>query len=229
MITIRKSEERGKSDYGWLKANFSFSFASYFDPKWMGFKALRVINEDYIDEGMGFETHPHKNMEIISFIIDGAMAHKDTLGSETVIKPGEIQVMSAGTGIMHSEFNPNSDQKTHSLQIWVKPNVLDVKPRYDQAKFENPTNGYSHLLSSFDGEGLVKIHQDMNLYLGHFTGESFSRELDKNKAYWIHTVKGSAAINDINALAGDSLGIELEDTLTIKNANGLEFLLFELN
>ena len=136
MITKREAKERGHVNWKWLNAFYSFSFGSYFDPKWMGFKALRVINDDFIDEGYGFPTHPHRNMEIITFIIEGALEHKDVLGNHSIIRPGEIQVMSAGSGIEHSEYNPNKDQKTRSLQIWIKPNVMDITPSYQQYKFE---------------------------------------------------------------------------------------------
>lgn len=230
MKAIRKAEDRGKANFGWLKANYTFSFASYFNPAWMGYRSLRVINEDFIDEGMGFETHPHRDMEIISFIIDGALAHKDTLGNEAIIKPGQIQVMSAGTGIMHSEFNPYPDKKTHSIQIWIVPNQKSVKPRYDHHDYEQPKNGVVKLLSSFDGDGIAKIHQDMNLYLGDYNGdENHSIKLDPKFGYWLQVTKGSFSNEEKQVSAGDGMIIEDEAELLINSPDGLEFLLFELS
>ncbi len=229
MKTVRKANERGKANFGWLDANYTFSFASYFDPKWMGFRSLRVINDDIIDEGMGFDTHPHRDMEIISFIIDGAMEHKDTLGNHSVIRPGEIQIMSAGTGILHSEYNPDKEHKTHSLQIWVEPNVKGISPRYDHYKFDKKDNDFTILVSPTGGKNIAKIHQDMTLSLGSFHKQDKNIELNESKHYWVHIFKGSALFGEEKLEAGDGLGLSEEGHLKISESENLEFLLFELS
>jgi len=229
MKAIRKSNERGQADYGWLKANYTFSFASYFNPAWMGYRSLRVINDDFIDPKMGFDTHSHRDMEIISFILEGAMEHKDTIGSHTQIVSGEIQIMSAGTGIMHSEFNPSDTVTTHSLQIWIEPNQKNVAPRYDQYKYNKKENALTSLITPQGGDNIAKIHADMSLSLGAYSKGEYEVELDSSKYYWIQVVKGSGNLDDLSSEYGDGIQIENESLLKLSVKENFEFLLFELS
>jgi redox-sensitive bicupin YhaK (pirin superfamily) len=228
MITKRLAEDRGHFKLNWLNARHGFSFGSYFDPSWMGFSKLRVINEDKISPTGGFDTHPHKNMEIISFIIEGELEHKDTLGNHSVIKPGQIQIMSAGTGILHSEFNPSNSNSTHMLQIWVEPSIQNIKPRYDQFDFMETKNEIILLVSPTGGNNLAKIYQDISLSLGNFEGENFTKELNQDRKTWIQVISGNSLINGVSVNAGDGIAIENEELLRIESNANFRFLLFDL-
>ena len=226
MITKRAGIKRGQVKWSWLNAKHTFSFGSYFDPDWMGFGPLRVINEDIIDAGRGFDTHPHKDMEIISYIIDGELEHKDTLGSRAIISPQQIQIMSAGTGIYHSEFNPNPNKKTHSLQIWIEPNKLGVKPRYEQYDVEIKDDELELLISPEGGDNIASIYQDLRLY--HANIEDFSYETNPNKKYWIQIISGKGSILSREAQAGDGFAVEKERSLEMKSSEGMKILFFEM-
>ncbi len=225
MITLRKSAERGYSDWGWLQAKYSFSFARYYNPEFMGFHALRVINEDIIGKGRGFDTHPHKDMEIISFIVEGALEHKDTMGHHTKITPGTIQIMTAGTGVMHSEFNPNQDQDTHSIQIWIEPKEKGLEPAYSSFEFASTAkvNHLNLIASGNKDENVGHINQDARIYF--LDMQDFKIELVESR-YWLQLIDGSAEISGHNIESGDGVAVELEK-LEIKNGHG-KALLFEL-
>lgn len=230
MITKREAKERGHLNFGWLDAHHSFSFGSYFDPRWSGFRHLRVINEDWIDPQMGFDTHPHKDMEIITFILEGELEHRDTLGNHTIIKPGEIQVMSAGSGVLHSEFNSSKTMKTHALQIWIMPNEKNIKPRYDQISYLRKTNDFVTLAQEFPEESkIVKLYQDAKIELASFDqGFKTQKKIIEEKYYWIQITKGSGLINSIEFKSGDGLAISKEKYISIESHSEAEFLLFEM-
>ena len=226
-MTLRKASERGTIEIDWLKAQHSFSFGSYFDPNWMGFRSLRVINDDFIQPTGGFPTHPHRDMEIITFIIDGAMEHKDTLGSHSQILPGEIQIMSAGTGIQHSEYNPSSKELTRSLQIWIEPSQTGVKPRYEQYKYKLVKNELCKIVTPSGGENIAKVYQDMQLSVAEFT-EPKSIDLNESRYYWVQAFGGSATLNGYKINDGDGFAIEKEKTLNFEHTQNFKFLLFDL-
>jgi quercetin 2,3-dioxygenase len=231
MQTIRKSNERGYADHGWLKSYHSFSFASYHDPEHMGFGNLRVINEDRIAPGTGFGTHGHRDMEIISYVLSGSLAHKDSIGNGAAIPPGDVQRMSAGRGIMHSEFNHAKDATTHFLQIWIEPNERGIAPGYEQKHFaESEKRGALRLVASNDGrEGSVTIHADASLYAGFFNGaENASLALNPARKGYVHLVRGSVSVNGVALNAGDAMKLEGESQLTIANGNDAEVLVFDL-
>lgn len=228
MKKVRKASERGHINFGWLDTFHTFSFGNYFDPAHMGFKSLRVINEDFIAEGMGFDPHPHRDMEIITFMVSGSLAHRDSMGNVTTIRPGEIQVMSAGTGIQHSEYNPDRKEKTHMYQIWVIPDQKSVQPRYDQINYRELANalGLTKLLSP-DGDGRsIKIHQQLNLHLGKLeAGQQL--KLPKAKAGWVQMITGALAIGDDQLGASDGFAYEDEDQILLRADGPVEFLWFE--
>ena len=233
MIKIRRSEERGGGNYGWLDTNYTFSFNTYHDPRFMGFRNLRVINEDYVEPSQGFGTHGHSDMEIITYVVEGALAHKDSTGGSEVLRPHEVQRMTAGTGIRHSEFNPSDTEKVHLLQIWILPEKNGLTPGYEQ-KFFAPEEKQSklRLVASRGGDdGSVKINQDVALYssiLG--SGDEVSHQLNENRHAWIQIVKGSLTLNDETLKAGDGAAISDEKILQIKSLEDkTEFLLFDLN
>lgn len=230
MITKRESFERGQLKWSWLKAKYTFSFGSYFDPDWMGFGPLRVINEDIIDEGRGFDTHPHKDMEIISYVLEGEIKHKDTLGNNSTITSGQIQIMSAGSGILHSEFNPNLDRKTHMLQIWIEPNKKGVSPRYEQFNVDLKTDELPLIVTesgSHSGDkNVATIYQDLKLFHGSL--KNFSQKIDKTKKYWIQIAKGDGTINEVQVVSGDGIILEGESVLDVLSDEGLLVLVFEI-
>ncbi|MBU3613129.1 pirin family protein [Polynucleobacter sp. MG-27-Goln-C1] len=232
MLTLRKAQDRGYADHGWLKSYHSFSFAGYHDPQFMGWGNLRVINEDRVAAGMGFGKHGHRNMEIISYVLSGELAHEDSMGNIKGIPPGDVQRMSAGTGVTHSEFNHAKDQTTHFLQIWIEPNAMEIPPSYEQ-KTISPADKHGKLclIASPDGLGnAVKIHADARVYAGLFD-ESQSQKLDldpERKAY-AHLVKGSLQINGIPLTGGDALLIENEAELLISNGSDAEVIIFDLS
>jgi quercetin 2,3-dioxygenase len=231
MITLRKSAERGYADHGWLKSYHSFSFAGYYDEKHMGFGNLRVINEDRIAPGTGFGTHGHKDMEIISYVLQGNLAHKDSMGNVKGIPPGDVQRMSAGTGVQHSEFNHAEGQTTHFLQIWIEPNVKGIAPGYEQKTFTpSDKRGKLRLVASNDGaEGSVTVHADANLYAGLFDGnESAILALNPARKTYVHLVRGELQVNGLQLVAGDAALLSSETELHLSRGTDAEVLVFDL-
>src|SRR6476620_9093116 len=211
MLTLRRSAERGHADHGWLDSHHSFSFANYYDPEHMGWGNLRVINEDRIAPGTGFGTHGHRDMEIVSYVLEGNLAHKDTLGNVKGIPPGDVQRMSAGRGVMHSEFNHAKDQTTHFLQIWIEPNVTGIEPGYEQKGFpEADKRGKLRLVASPDGaQGSVLIHADARVYAGLFDGaEEATLALDAKRPVYVHLVRGELDVNGTRLAGGDAAKLQ---------------------
>ena len=231
MLTLRASQERGHADHGWLKSHHSFSFAGYYDPRHMGFGNLRVINEDRIAPGTGFGTHGHRDMEIISYVLSGELAHKDTLGNVKGIPPGDVQRMSAGSGVQHSEFNHAQDQTTHFLQIWIEPNVTGIAPSYEQKTFDDAQKrGRLRLVASPDGaDGSVLIHADARLYAGLFdAGEQAALALAPGRKGYVHLVRGALEVNGQPLRAGDAALLEGEPQVVVGNGQQAEVLVFDL-
>ena len=232
MLQLRKSQDRGYADHGWLKSFHSFSFAGYHDPKFMGWGNLRVINEDYVAAGMGFGKHGHRNMEIISYVLSGELAHEDSMGNVEGIPPGDVQRMSAGTGVTHSEFNHAKDQTTHLLQIWIEPNVLEIEPSYEQKTIPlSDKQGKLRLVATPDGaNGSVKISADAKMYAGLFDGlQSAQLQLDPKRKAYVHLIQGSLDINGQTLEGGDALLIEAEKQLALSNGKSAEVLVFDLS
>ena len=238
MINVRKSSDRGYADHGWLKSFHSFSFADYYDPKHMGFGNLRVINEDRIAPGTGFGTHGHRDMEIVSYVLSGELAHKDSLGNGAagaavsgVIRPGDVQRMSAGSGVRHSEFNHSADETTHFLQIWIEPDVAGIEPGYEQKHFDDAAKrGRLQLVASPDGrDGSLTIHADASIYSGLFDGDAaVQMALDPARKAYVHVVRGAAEVNGQRLQAGDALGVAHESALAIGHGENAEVLVFDL-
>ena len=231
MMTIRLSGERGHADHGWLKSQHSFSFAGYHDPQHMGFGNLRVINEDHIAAGRGFGTHGHKDMEIISYVLSGELAHKDSMGNVKGIPPGDVQRMSAGTGVQHSEFNHAEGQATHFLQIWIEPNVTGIAPGYEQKTFTDiEKRGTLRLVASSDGaQGSVTIHADARLYAGLLDGdEAATLVLDPARKTYVHLVRGELEVNGQKLARGDAAMIEAQSRLELGKGHDAEVLVFDL-
>ena len=232
MINIRRNKERGHANYGWLDTNYTFSFSNYYDPRFMGFRSLRVINEDFIAPNQGFPTHGHRDMEILTYVIRGELSHKDSMGNGTTILPNEVQRMTAGTGILHSEYSSPTDE-THLLQIWVLPEEEDLTPGYEQTFFApEDKQGKLKLVASRAGtDGSVTIHQDVNLYSSILAkDERVSHELAEDRHAWVQIVKGSLEINGEILNTGDGAAVSDETLLKIRSlADETEFLLFDLN
>jgi len=231
MNTIRRSEERGHANHGWLNSYHSFSFADYFDPKHVEFGPLRVINEDRVAAGAGFGTHPHRDMEIISYVLAGELAHKDSMGNGSTIRPGDVQRMTAGTGVRHSEFNPSPTDPVHFLQIWIQPNAAGIEPSYEEKHFaDSDKRGRLRLIASPDAaEGSVLLHQDAKLYAGLFDGdESATLELQRGRRSYIHVARGEVRVNGSELSAGDALKVADSSTLTIEGGKQAEVLVFDL-
>jgi len=231
MITIRRSNERGGGDYGWLNTRHSFSFDTYYDPKFMGFRSLRVINEDWVQPGQGFPMHPHRDMEIITYLLDGALEHKDSLGTGSIIRPGDGQRMSAGSGVRHSEANPSQTDPAHLLQIWIMPDKPGHEPSYEQKTFpDKEKSGQLRLIASPDGkDGSVTIHQDAKLYVSLLEpGREVRHELGEGRYAWLQVAKGAVELNGKNLNQGDGAAISDEQKLTIKGTKDAEILLFDL-
>jgi quercetin 2,3-dioxygenase len=231
MLTIRPSLERGYADHGWLKSFHSFSFAGYHDPKHMGFGNLLVINEDRIAPGTGFGTHGHRDMEIISYVLSGNLAHKDTMGNVKGIPPGDVQRMSAGTGVQHSEFNHAPNDTTHFLQIWIKPNVTGIPPSYEQKTFSDAEKqGVLRRVASNDGaQGSVTIHADASIYAGLFDGaQTAMLALDSNRKYYVHLIRGALQVNGHKLVTGDAALLSAESQLALTDARAAEVLVFDL-
>lgn len=230
MLTVRKSDARGHADHGWLKSQHTFSFADYHDPEHMAFSALRVINEDWVAGGTGFPTHPHKDMEIVTYVISGVLAHKDTLNNAAEIRPGDVQRMTAGSGIRHSEFNASENEEVHLLQIWILPNKKDLPPGYEQKNFLDQLEKNNFVLvASPDGrEGSVTINQDVNLYVGRYHKGDEKQWPMKGRRAWVQIVKGEIQANGQKLVAGDGLAVEDEKELVLKASQDAEFLFFDL-
>lgn len=231
MVTIRKSNARGASNFGWLDSKHTFSFGHYYDPANMGFGALRVINEDIVAGGAGFGTHPHDNMEIISYVLDGALAHKDSLGTGSVIRPGDVQRMSAGTGIAHSEFNASAKDPVHFLQIWVLPEERDLAPSYEQKSFPlEERQGRLRLVGARDGrDGALTIHQDLDLFVATLTkGDAVTHTLHPRRKAWVQVTRGTVTVNGAFVAAGDGAALTDEAEVRLAANDNAEVLLFDL-
>jgi redox-sensitive bicupin YhaK (pirin superfamily) len=232
MITIRPAHERGHADHGWLESHHTFSFADYHDPEHMGFRALRVINDDRVAPGRGFGTHPHRDMEIISYVLEGGLEHKDSMGTGSVIRPGDVQRMSAGTGVLHSEFNASKSELVHFLQIWLLPNQRGLAPSYEQKTFsEADKKGRLRVIASPDErDGSVGIHADAVVYTGVFgPGEKGELALPPGHHAWVHVARGAAKVNGRELADGDGAALSGEAAVTIEGSDGGgEVLVFDL-
>ena len=230
-MIIRKSTERGHASYGWLDTYHTFSFADYYDPRWMGFHSLRVINDDLVMPGMGFGTHPHRDMEIVTYILSGSLEHKDSMGNGRIIQTGEVQYMSAGTGVQHSEFNPTKDEAVHLLQIWIEPDSKGLTPRYAEKSLANAATGIFHLVTSKTGrDGSIGIHQDADLWLAKLlTGESVTHQLAFGRHAWIHLAEGEVTLDGKTLKTGDAAAVDAAASLKLVASKPSQVLLFDLN
>jgi redox-sensitive bicupin YhaK (pirin superfamily) len=231
MIKVRKSTDRGTTKLDWLDSHHTFSFGNYYDPEYLGFGVLRVINEDKVNPMVGFDTHPHRDMEIITYVLEGALEHQDTLGTGSIIKPGDVQRMSAGTGIMHSEYNPLNDTPVHLLQIWIIPEKQNLPPSYEQKNFsQNRKSGKLTLLASHDGnEGSLTIHQDASLFvLDLDSGQTFTYVVAESRKVWVQIAQGNAGLNGQHLEQGDGAGIIQEKILEFQAKEKTEILIFDL-
>ena len=231
MVEIRKAQDRGYADHGWLKSYHSFAFADYFDPEHVEFGALRVINEDRVAPGQGFGTHAHRDMEIISYVLDGRLEHKDSIGTGSVIEPGDVQRMSAGSGVRHSEFNPSREEPVHFLQIWIQPNERGIAPGYEQKRFDEASKrGTLRLIASRDArEGSVTIHQDAYVYAGLFDGaETAALALAPGRRAYVHVARGSIAVNGQALGAGDAAKLTDVSQVKLEKGEGAEVIVFDL-
>jgi len=231
MITVRRSEERGGGNHGWLNTRHTFSFSDYWDPRWMGFRSLRVINEDRVAPASGFGTHPHSDMEIITYVLEGQLEHKDSLGTGSVILPGDGQRITAGRGIRHSEFNPSKTEQVHFYQIWILPGEKGLEPSYEQKTFpEDEKHGKLRLIASPDAKhGSVKINQDARLYVTLLNpGEEVTHTFGRNRHGWVQVAKGSVEVNGKFLTAGDGAAISDENKIAFKAEEDSEVLLFDL-
>ena len=231
MMTIRKSNERGHAEHGWLDTYHTFSFADYYDPQWMGFGSLRVINDDLVMPGMGFGTHPHKDMEIITYMLSGSLEHKDSMGNGRVIRAGEVQYMAAGSGVRHSEFNPSQTEAAHLLQIWILPDAQGVKPSYAEKSLRDAATGRFHLVASKSGrDGSIAIHQDADLWLAKLeAGQQIAHSLANHRNAWLHVAEGEVTLNNQTLSGGDAAAITRESKLQVTANKPSQVLLFDLN
>lgn len=232
MIIVRKSGERGHADHGWLDSRHTFSFADYYDPDQTGFRSLRVINEDRVRPGQGFGTHPHRDMEILSVVLEGALEHKDSMGTSSVIRPGEVQRMSAGTGVLHSEYNPSSSEPVHFLQIWIHPDKRNLKPGYEQKAFPAAERrNRLRLVASPDGrDGSVTIHQDAELYTTLLSrGSRVRHDLKSDRFAWVQVASGAVSLNGQALSAGDGAKVSGEKALELTATGDAEVLVFDLH
>ena len=229
-MKTRRSNERGHAEHGWLDSYHTFSFADYHDPKWMGFRSLRVINDDLVMPGMGFGMHPHRDMEIITYILSGQLEHKDSMGNGRVIKPGDVQYMAAGTGVLHSEFNPSKDEAVRLLQIWIQPDRKGVTPRYAEKSFAEAPTAALHLVASKSGRvGSIAIHQDAELLLAKLAdGQTVSHKLAAGRAAWLHVAEGEVTVNGTKLTGGDAAAFEAEEKIEINAGKKSQVLLFDL-
>ncbi len=231
MKMIRRANERGHAEHGWLDTYHTFSFADYYDPDWMGFRALRVINDDLVMPAMGFGTHPHRDMEIITYVLSGALEHKDSMGNGRVIRPGEVQYMAAGTGVQHSEFNPSKDEAVHLLQIWILPERKGLKPRYAEKSLKDAPNGRFNLAVSRTGRaGSLAINQDADLYIARLEpGNEAAQELKPGRHAWVHVAEGEVKLNGDTLKAGDGVAFTGESRVQLVAGKPSQVLLFDLN
>jgi redox-sensitive bicupin YhaK (pirin superfamily) len=231
MLEIRRSQERGHAHHGWLDSHYSFSFADYFDPRFMGFRALRVINEDRVAPGRGFPTHRHRDMEIVTYVLEGALQHRDSLGNGSIIRPGDVQRMSAGTGVSHSEFNPSRSEPLHLLQIWILPERNGLAPEYEQKTFSDAEKrGKLRQVASPDGRnGSVTIHQDAEIHASLLgTGDRVAHDLRPGRHAWVHVASGKVQLNGKALEEGDAAAISSERRIELVGLNAAEVLLFDL-
>lgn len=231
MMYVRRSEERGPTRIGWLDSKHSFSFGGYYDPRFMGIGPLRVINEDKVIPGAGFDTHSHRDMEIISYVLEGALEHKDSLGTGSVIRPGDVQRMSAGTGVSHSEFNASAVDPVHFLQIWIMPEVTGIAPSYEQKMFTpDEKRGRLRLVGARDGrDGAVTIHRDVDLYAGAFdVGERTAHPLRPDRFAWVQIARGAITLNGETLTAGDGAAVKDVERLEIEGSEAAEVLVFDM-
>jgi redox-sensitive bicupin YhaK (pirin superfamily) len=231
MKMIRRANQRGHAEHGWLDSYHTFSFANYHDPNWMGFRSLRVVNDDLVMPGMGFGTHPHRDMEIITYVLSGALQHKDSMGNGRVIQPGEVQYMAAGTGVQHSEFNPSKDEAAHFLQIWILPERRGLKPRYAEKSLVNAPKGTFNLVASKAGrEGSLAINQDADLYVAKLeSGNEASHDLKPARHAWVHVAEGEVKLNGDTLNTGDALALSDESHVRLVATKPSQVLLFDLN
>jgi redox-sensitive bicupin YhaK (pirin superfamily) len=231
MMTLRKANERGHANYGWLDSYHTFSFADYYDPQWMGFRSLRVINDDLVMPEQGFGAHPHRDMEIVTYILSGQLEHKDSMGNGRVIRKGELQYMSAGSGVQHSEFNPSKDEAVRFLQIWILPDSKGVKPRYAEKSLRDTQTGKLHLVTSKTGrDGSIAIHQDADLWLAKLdAGQKVAQPLAKGRHAWVHIAEGEVKLNGKTLSGGDAAAIDNESAIELIAAKPSQVLLFDLN
>jgi redox-sensitive bicupin YhaK (pirin superfamily) len=231
MKMIRRANERGHAEHGWLDSYHTFSFANYHDPNWMGFRTLRVINDDLVMPGMGFGMHPHRDMEIITYVLSGALQHKDSMGNGRIIRPGEVQYMAAGTGVQHSEFNPSKDEAAHFLQIWILPERRGIKPRYAEKSLVSTPNGRFNLVASKAGrESSLAINQDADLYVAKMdTGNEASHKLEPTRYAWLHVAEGEVKLNNDTLKAGDAVALSNEPGVSVVATKPSQVLLFDLN
>jgi redox-sensitive bicupin YhaK (pirin superfamily) len=231
MLTVRKAEDRGHANHGWLDTWHTFSFADYYDPSEMGYGALRVINDDKVEPGQGFGTHGHRDMEIITYVLEGALEHKDSMGNGSIIRPGNVQRMSAGTGVRHSEFNPSREERVHLLQIWIEPKMTGVRPSYEEKQFGTAEKkGQLRLIASPDGrDGSVTIHQDALVYAALLDGkDAVAHTLAPGRRAYAHVARGAVKVNGSALKGGDGAKIEKESSIELKDAHAAEVLLFDL-
>ncbi len=232
MITIRKASERGHTNLGWLDSYHSFSFGEYRDPEHMGFRTLRVINDDCVAPGKGFGTHPHREMEIVTYVLAGALEHKDSMGNGSIIRPGDVQRMSAGTGVLHSEFNPSDTEEGHFLQIWIFPQDNGIEPGYEQKHFSREEKlGKMRLIASSDGrDSSVTIHQDARIYAAVLEKDmAVEMPIENGRHLWIHVASGEAKLNDSALAAGDGAAVSEENKIKLTGLDNAEVLVFDLN
>lgn len=229
MITVQKGAERGQADFGWLHAQYSFSFANYYDPNHMGFRSLRVLNEDRIDGGAGFPLHPHRDMEILTYVITGGLAHEDSMGNGAVIEAGEFQLMSAGAGIYHTEANASKTDEVHMLQIWLQPNQRGVTPDYGQRRFDDRHNRLCKVAGPAGDGASFKVHQDASVYTALLDAKSsLEHDLLAGRHGWLQLISGRVQLNGVNLEAGDSAAISNEEALSMVAEQDADFLLFDL-
>jgi len=232
MIQVRRNDERGHANHGWLDTYHTFSFADFYDSKCMGFRSLRVINEDRVAPGQGFGTHGHRDMEILTYVLEGSLAHKDSMGHQQELGPNEIQRMSAGTGIMHSEFNPSGSERVHFFQIWIEPAATGTLPSYEQIRFdpEEKKNRLKRLAGPAGGDGAARINQDAHVFVAELAKDvEIPYTLDSNRAGWVHVVRGEVVVNGVSLHTGDAGAVSGEDHLTLSGiADSSEILLFDV-
>jgi redox-sensitive bicupin YhaK (pirin superfamily) len=231
MITIRKSEERGHVNHGWLDSHFTFSFADYYDPQHMGFRSLRVINDDIVAPAQGFGEHPHRDMEIITYILSGAIEHKDSMGNGRIIRPGEVQYMAAGTGVTHSEFNPSKNEPAHLLQIWILPDRKGAKTNYAEKSFAQAQSGKLHLAVSKTGrDNSIAINQDTDLFVGKLkAGDKINHFFKTNRHGWLHVAEGEIELSDLKLKSGDAIAFSDEKQISFTAKSPAQILFFDLN